>query len=189
MTVLDPAPAPYLKPLPAGAPETNRPFFDGLRSTRVPGAEVRRLRRLQLGAVPGLPQPACRRSRPGRAVSGEATVYTYTVIYRGPGAFNADVPYVARPRRAGRAAAAHAWCWATWSAPTRTRTPGRHAHRDRLPGHPRRGHHDVALGSPLQLTARHKIQNLYLAERAVVSRPGRVPAPGWLDPTTISDVT
>ena len=46
-----------------------------------------------------VPYPACRsclsEEQTWTRVSGEATVYTYSVIYRGPGAFNADVPYVA----------------------------------------------------------------------------------------------
>jgi uncharacterized OB-fold protein len=92
MTVLDPAPAPYLKPLPEVRPE-NKPFFDALREHRfvVPRCD-------DCGDYNWVPYPACRsclsENQTWTEVSGQATVYTYTVCHRGPGAFNADVPYV-----------------------------------------------------------------------------------------------
>ena len=52
----------------------------------------------QCGDYNWVPSPACRsclsEHQIWTRVSGEATVYTYSVIYRGPGAFDADVPYV-----------------------------------------------------------------------------------------------
>ena len=44
----------YLKPLPA-ITDFNRPFWDALKAPRVRGAQVRGLRRLQLGPLPGPP--------------------------------------------------------------------------------------------------------------------------------------
>jgi uncharacterized OB-fold protein len=45
-----------------------------------------------------VPYPACRsclsENQTWSPVSGDATVYTFTVRHRGPGAFNAEVPYV-----------------------------------------------------------------------------------------------
>jgi uncharacterized protein len=92
VTVLDPAPAPYLKPLPEVRPE-NKPFFDALRAYQfvVPRCD-------DCGDYNWVPYPACRsclsENQTWTQVSGQATVYTYTVCHRGPGAFNADVPYV-----------------------------------------------------------------------------------------------
>ena len=93
MTVLDAASAPYLKPLPQ-VNEANKPFFDGLkrREFLVPKCD-------HCGDYNWVPYPACRsclsEEQTWTQVSGEGTVYTYSVIHRGPGAFNADVPYVA----------------------------------------------------------------------------------------------
>jgi uncharacterized protein len=92
MTVLAEASAPYLKPLPQ-VTEANREFFEGLkrREFLVPKCA-------QCGDYNWVPYPACRsclsEDQAWTRVSGEATVYTYSVIYRGPGAFDADVPYV-----------------------------------------------------------------------------------------------
>jgi uncharacterized OB-fold protein len=92
MTVLAEAAAPYLKPLPQ-VTEANREFFEGLkrREFLVPKCEA-------CGDYNWVPYPACRsclsENQTWTRVSGEATVYTYSVIYRGPGAFDADVPYV-----------------------------------------------------------------------------------------------
>ena len=92
MTVLAEAAAPYLKPLPQ-VTEANRAFFEGLgrREFLVPKCEA-------CGDYNWVPYPACRsclsENQTWTRVSGEATVYTYSVIYRGPGAFDADVPYV-----------------------------------------------------------------------------------------------
>lgn len=92
MTVLAEPAAPYLKPLPQ-VTEANREFFEGLkrREFLVPKCEA-------CGDYNWVPYPACRsclsEDQTWTRVSGEATVYTYSVIYRGPGAFDADVPYV-----------------------------------------------------------------------------------------------
>jgi hypothetical protein len=92
MTVLDPAPSPYLKPLPEVSP-ASRPFFDALRNHEfvVPRCG-------NCGDYNWIPYPACRsclsENQTWTRVSGDATLYTYTVCHRGPGAFNDDVPYV-----------------------------------------------------------------------------------------------
>jgi uncharacterized OB-fold protein len=83
---------PYLKPLPQIEPQ-NRPFFDGLsqQEFRVPKCQ-------DCGAWNWAPYPACREclseNQEWTKVSGAATVYSYTVVHRGPGAFGAEVPYV-----------------------------------------------------------------------------------------------
>ncbi len=92
MTVLEAAPAPYLKPLPEVRPE-NAAFFAGLREHRflVPRCD-------DCGDYNWVPYPACRSCLSERQawtqVCGRATLYTYTVCHRGPGAFGAEVPYV-----------------------------------------------------------------------------------------------
>jgi uncharacterized protein len=91
-TVLPPAPAPYLKPLPE-ITEQGRPFWDALKEHRfvVPRCD-------DCGDYNWVPYPACRSCLSERltwtAVSGDATLFTYSVVHRGPGAFQADVPYV-----------------------------------------------------------------------------------------------
>jgi uncharacterized OB-fold protein len=86
------APAPYLKPLPQIS-DLNRPFWDGVRAQ-----EFRVPRCRDCGDYNWLPYPACRSCLSERqiwtVVSGDATVFSFTVVHRGPGAFNADVPYV-----------------------------------------------------------------------------------------------
>jgi uncharacterized OB-fold protein len=86
------APAPYLKPLPEIS-DLNRPFWDGLRAH-----EFRVPRCRDCGHYNWLPYPACRSCLSERqawtVVSGDATVYSFTIVHRGPGAFDADVPYV-----------------------------------------------------------------------------------------------
>jgi uncharacterized OB-fold protein len=92
VTVLESAPAPYLKPLPAVS-EASRPFFDALRRREfvVPRCD-------DCGDYSWIPHPACRSCQSENIrwspVSGRATVYSYTIVYRAPGAFTADVPYV-----------------------------------------------------------------------------------------------
>jgi uncharacterized protein len=92
MTVLAEPAVPYLKPLPQVS-DANREFFEGLkrREFLVPKCG-------QCGDYNWVPYPACRsclsEDQTWTQVSGEATVYTYSVIYRGPGAFDADVPYI-----------------------------------------------------------------------------------------------
>ena len=86
------APTPYLKPLPVPS-ELNRPFWEALRRHEfvVP-------RCADCGDYSWLPYPAWRSCQSEHQVwtpvSGNATVYSFTVVHRGPGAFDADVPYV-----------------------------------------------------------------------------------------------
>jgi uncharacterized protein len=81
----------YLKPLPE-IREENRPFFDGLRAERflVP--------RCENGHYNWPPMPACRtclsEELAWTEVSGRGELWSYTVVHRGPGAFDDDVPYV-----------------------------------------------------------------------------------------------
>src|SRR5579859_102960 len=81
----------YLKPLPAIS-EVNRPFWDALKRHEfvVPRCG-------DCGDYNWVPYPACRSCLSERQawtpVSGRATVYSYTVSHRGPGAFDQDVPY------------------------------------------------------------------------------------------------
>jgi uncharacterized protein len=83
---------PYLKPLP-DITEQNRPFWDALRQRRfvVPRCN-------SCGDYNWVPYPACRtclsEDQSWVQVSGEATIYSYTVVHRGPGVFQDDVPYV-----------------------------------------------------------------------------------------------
>jgi uncharacterized OB-fold protein len=92
MTILEAAAAPYLKPLPS-VQAAHRPFFDALRGHQfmVPRCD-------DCGDYNWVPYPACRSCLSERQtwtrVSGNATLYTYTVCHRGPGAFAAEVPYV-----------------------------------------------------------------------------------------------
>jgi uncharacterized OB-fold protein len=82
----------YLKPLPEIS-EHNRPFWDGLRAH-----EFRIPRCRECGDFNWIPYPACRSCLSERqewtAVSGDAVVWSFSVVHRGPGAFNDDVPYV-----------------------------------------------------------------------------------------------
>jgi uncharacterized OB-fold protein len=86
------APALYLKPLP-DISDLNRPFWDALarHEFRVPRCE-------DCGDYNWVPYPACRsclsEHQVWTPVSGDATVFSFTVVHRGPGAFGADVPYV-----------------------------------------------------------------------------------------------
>jgi uncharacterized OB-fold protein len=84
--------APYLKPLPIIS-DLNRPFWDALADH-----EFRVPRCADCGDYNWVPYPACRSCLSERQVwtqvSGDATVFSFTVVHRGPGAFGADVPYV-----------------------------------------------------------------------------------------------
>jgi uncharacterized OB-fold protein len=86
------APVPYLKPLPVPS-QLNRPFWEALRRHEfvVP-------RCADCGNYSWLPYPACRscqsEDQVWTPVSGNATVYSFTVVHRGPGAFDAAGPYV-----------------------------------------------------------------------------------------------
>ena len=82
---------PYLKPLPNPS-VLNAPFWDGLRAHefRVPKCR-------NCGDYNWVPYPACRtclsEDQEWTVVSGDATVWSYSVCHRGPGVFNDEVPY------------------------------------------------------------------------------------------------
>jgi uncharacterized OB-fold protein len=82
----------YTKPLPAISPE-NEPFWAGLRERRFAAPRCRRC-----GDFGWIPYPACRTCLSTDlewvTLSGRATIYSYSVVHRGPGAFNDDVPYI-----------------------------------------------------------------------------------------------
>lgn len=82
----------YLKPLP-DISELNRPFWEGLRQH-----EFRVPRCSDCGDYNWIPYPACRSCQSERQewtpVSGDAVVWSFSVVHRGPGAFNDEVPYV-----------------------------------------------------------------------------------------------
>jgi hypothetical protein len=90
--VLPSAASPYLKPLPQPTAR-NEEFLAGLAERRflVPQCQ-------DCGDFNWPPYPACRSCLSENLrwieVSGEATVFSFTVVHRGPGAFGADVPYV-----------------------------------------------------------------------------------------------
>jgi uncharacterized OB-fold protein len=92
MTLLPEVPGPYLKPLPLITP-SGQPFWDALRRHEfvVPRCD-------NCGDYNWVPYPACRSClselQTWTRVSGDATLFTYTVVHRGPGAFDVDVPYV-----------------------------------------------------------------------------------------------
>jgi uncharacterized protein len=82
----------YLKPLP-DTTVLNQPFWDGLRlrEFRVPKCA-------DCGDYNWIPYPACRscysENQEWVVVSGDATVWSFSVVHRGPGAFNDEVPYI-----------------------------------------------------------------------------------------------
>ena len=86
------AAAPYLKPLPQ-ITEGNKPFWDGLRERifLVPRCD-------DCGDYNWPPYPACRscfsESLTWTRIDGGGEIYTYTVVHRGPGVFQEEVPYV-----------------------------------------------------------------------------------------------
>jgi uncharacterized OB-fold protein len=92
MPVVTTAPAPYLRPLP-NITTRNQPYWDALREHRfvVPKCH-------DCGDYSWAPYPFCRSCQSANwswtQVSGRATVYTFSVIYRAPGAFGEDVPFV-----------------------------------------------------------------------------------------------
>jgi uncharacterized OB-fold protein len=82
----------YFKPLPTPTVESE-PYWDGLRE------HVLRIRLCLSCGDYDLPHyPACRscmsEDREWVAASGDATVWSYSVVHRGPGAFRDEVPYV-----------------------------------------------------------------------------------------------
>jgi uncharacterized OB-fold protein len=83
---------PYLKPLPQKQPE-NAPLWEGLAQR-----EFRAPRCNNCGAWNWVPYPACREclseDLSWTPLSGNGTLFTYTIVHRGLGAFHKDVPYV-----------------------------------------------------------------------------------------------
>jgi uncharacterized OB-fold protein len=81
----------YRKPLPQVEP-ANAPFWEGLAQ-----GEFRVPRCTNCGHYNWVPFPACRsclnEEQEWTAVSGDATVWSFSVVHRGPGAFNEEVPY------------------------------------------------------------------------------------------------
>jgi uncharacterized OB-fold protein len=83
---------PYLKPLPQKEPQ-NAPLWEGLaqHEFRVPKCD-------HCGAWNWVPYPACRECLSEELtwtkISGNGTLFTYTIVHRGLGAFNAEAPYV-----------------------------------------------------------------------------------------------
>lgn len=92
MSVVGSALIEFPKPL-AEITDFNRPFFAALREHQflVPRCRT-------CGDYSWIPYPACRSCQSldlnWTPVSGEATLYTFSVVHRGPGVFGADVPYV-----------------------------------------------------------------------------------------------
>lgn len=92
MTVLPQPATPFLKPLPQ-ITEQGKPFWDALAEHRfvVPRCD-------DCGHYNWVPYPACRsclsESQTWTEVSGTATLFSFSVVHRGPGAFGAEVPYV-----------------------------------------------------------------------------------------------
>ena len=82
----------YLKPLPNPTP-MNAPFWEGLRAR-----EFRVPRCKKCGDFNWIPYPACRtclsEEQEWVVASGDASVWSYSVVHRGPGAFGEEVPYV-----------------------------------------------------------------------------------------------
>lgn len=82
----------YLKPLPTPT-IANGEFWDGIKHHEflVPRCD-------DCGDFGWVPYPACRtcqsESLTWTQVSGDAHVYSFSVVHRGPGAFNDEVPYV-----------------------------------------------------------------------------------------------
>jgi uncharacterized OB-fold protein len=83
---------PYLKPLPTPT-IANAEFWDGLKRHEflVPKCDG-------CGDYNWVPYPACRscqcEAQSWTKVSGDATLWTFTVVHRGPGAFGDAVPYI-----------------------------------------------------------------------------------------------
>jgi uncharacterized OB-fold protein len=83
---------PYLKPLPKKQPE-NAPLWEGLarHEFHVPQCD-------DCGAWNWVPYPACRNclseNLSWKRLSGAGTLFSYTIIHRGVGDFQKDVPYV-----------------------------------------------------------------------------------------------
>jgi uncharacterized OB-fold protein len=82
----------YTKPLPEIS-EENQPFWDGLRRKQFLAPRC-----TECGNFCWIPYPACRTCLSTDLewvpLSGQATIYSYSIVHRGPGAFADDVPYV-----------------------------------------------------------------------------------------------
>ena len=82
---------PYLKPLP-NPTILNQEFWDGLkrREFLVPKCD-------NCGDFNWVPYPACRsclsEDQTWTKVSGDAHVWSFSIVHRGPGAFQDEVPY------------------------------------------------------------------------------------------------
>lgn len=83
---------PYLKPLPKKQPE-NAPLWEGMarHEFHVPQCD-------DCGAWNWVPYPACRsclsENLSWKQLSGLGSLFSYTIIHRGVGDFQKDVPYV-----------------------------------------------------------------------------------------------
>ena len=83
---------PYMKPLPQRLPQ-NEEFWQGMERHEflVPKCN-------NCGHWNWVPYPACRNclstDQSWTKTQGKGTVFSYTVVHRGPGAFGAEVPYV-----------------------------------------------------------------------------------------------
>lgn len=92
MVILEPHAGPYARPLPE-LNGFNAPFVEGLRRYQfhVPKCQA-------CGHYHWTPYPACRtclsEAVTWTPVSGDAQLYSYTVVHRGVGPFAADAPYV-----------------------------------------------------------------------------------------------
>ncbi|MCL0101710.1 Zn-ribbon domain-containing OB-fold protein [Dehalococcoidia bacterium] len=82
----------YRKPLPTFT-EPNMPFWNALKEHRFMVPKCR-----DCGHYNWTPYPACKsclsEDQEWVEVSGEGSLYTYSVIHRGPGAFGEEVPYI-----------------------------------------------------------------------------------------------
>jgi uncharacterized protein len=82
---------PYLKPLP-NPTILNTDFWDGVKRHEflVPKCD-------NCGDYNWVPYPACRsclsENQTWTKVSGDATVWSFSIVHRGPGAFQNEVPY------------------------------------------------------------------------------------------------
>lgn len=85
------ATTPYLKPLP-NVSELNRPFWEGLQR-----GEFLVPKCANCGDYNWVPYPACRtclsEDQEWTPVSGDAHVYSFTLVHRGHGQFNDEAPY------------------------------------------------------------------------------------------------
>jgi uncharacterized OB-fold protein len=81
-----------LKSLPSPSKQ-NEPFWEGLKQH-----EFRLQRCMNCGSYRWIPKPGCPKCLVETfewvPVSGEGTVWTYSVVYRAGPAFEADVPYI-----------------------------------------------------------------------------------------------